>query len=319
MLENSARGIGHIRYLTEIAPPRIGVVLNVGSAHLGEFGSREAIAQAKGELVETLPTDGLAVLNADDPLVSAMADRTAARVLTFGVAASADIRATDVQLDEHGRASFTVHRAGERADVRLQLVGGHHVSNALAAATVAVECGLLLPDAADALDAAKPTSRWRMETVERSDGVLVINDAYNANPESMRAALEALATVARTRLREGGRSFAALGQMAELGSAAPAEHEAVGRLAARLDVARLIAVGEEARPILHGAALEGSWTGEGSWVPDVDSAVALLRAELRPRDVVLVKASRAAQLERVAAAIGDDPVPGVSTDGGGQA
>jgi UDP-N-acetylmuramoyl-tripeptide--D-alanyl-D-alanine ligase len=149
-----------------------------------------------------------------------------------------------------------------------------------------------------------------MELTERSDGVVVINDAYNANPESMRAALKTLASVARSR---GARSFAVLGPMAELGPTEQAEHDAIGRLAVRLDLSRLIAVGEAARPIQHGAALEGSWDGEAGWVPDVEAAIAELRAELRPGDVVLVKASRAASLERVALAIAEDP-----TDGNGQ-
>lgn len=309
VLETSARGIGHIRYLTGIAPPRIGVVLNVGSAHLGEFGSREAIAQAKGELVEALPRaadGGVAVLNADDPLVAAMAARTSARVVGVGEAAGADVRASDVGCDELGRAAFTLHAAGASRRVQLGLVGGHHVGNALAAAAVAIECGMALPEVAAALEAAVAASRWRMELTERPDGVLVINDAYNANPESMRAALKTLAQVSRSRRSRGGRSFAVLGHMAELGPDGPAEHDALGRLAVRLDISRVIAVGQQARPIQHGAALEGSWNGESSWVPDADAAVTVLRAELRPGDVVLVKASRAASLERVALAIADD-------------
>jgi UDP-N-acetylmuramoyl-tripeptide--D-alanyl-D-alanine ligase len=320
VLETSARGIGHIRYLTDIAPPRIGVVLNVGSAHLGEFGSREAIAQAKGELVEALPADGVAVLNADDPLVAAMAERTAARIVWVGESPAADVRAEDVDSDELGRPRFTLVAGTDRVPVRLRLVGAHHVGNALAAAAVALECGMSAADVAAALSEAGPTSRWRMEVTERADGVLVINDAYNANPESMRAALEALASVARGR---GTRSFAVLGPMAELGAAGPAEHGAVGRLAVQLDVSRVIAVGEPARPIQHAAALEGSWDGESSWVPDVEAATALLRSELRPGDVVLVKASRAASLERVALAIADDtqsaPAAGRQQEGDGPA
>lgn len=302
VLENSARGIGHIRYLTGIARPKIGVVLNVGSAHLGEFGSREAIAQAKGELVEALPADGVAVLNADDPLVTAMAARTAARVLTFGESAAADVRAEQVVLDALGRAAFVLVAGDRRADVSLRLVGAHQVGNALAAAAVALECGLDVPAVAEGLSAARPASRWRMELVERADGVTVINDAYNANPESMRAALKTLAAVARGR-GAGARSFAVLGAMAELGEQAAQEHDAIGRLAVRLDISQLIAVGEQARPIQHGAALEGSWAGEAQWVPDPDAALALLRERLRPGDVVLVKASRAARLERVALAL----------------
>jgi UDP-N-acetylmuramoyl-tripeptide--D-alanyl-D-alanine ligase len=319
VLETSARGIGHIRNLTEIAPPHIGVVLNVGSAHLGEFGSREAIAEAKGELVEALPSDGLAVLNADDPYVAAMAARTRARICTVGESAGADVRASDVELDELGRARFVLTANGGAAEVALRLVGAHHVGNALAAAAVALECGMALPDLAHALSAATPVSRWRMEVTERADGVTVINDAYNANPESMRAALKALASVARARRAAGGRSFAVLGEMAELGADAPAEHDAIGRLAVRLDVSRVIAVGERARPIQHGAALEGSWDGESSWVPDADAAVATLREELRPGDVVLVKASRAASLERVALAIAQDSDSDRPGRGGGNA
>jgi UDP-N-acetylmuramoyl-tripeptide--D-alanyl-D-alanine ligase len=306
VLENSARGIGHIRYLTEIAPPRIGVVLNVGRAHLGEFGSREAIAQAKGELVEALPADGVAVLNADDPLVDAMAARTAARVVRVGESAGADVRASDVRLDALGCATFVLHAAGADAQVSLRLVGRHHVGNALAAAAVALECGMPLPDVAAALAAAAAVSRWRMEVTERADGVTIINDAYNANPESMRAALDALVAVHRARPDGGGRSIAVLGEMAELGAEAPAAHEELGRLAVRLGVTSVVAVGAAARPIRDGALLEGSGAGESTWVPDGDAAIDLLRTELRPQDVVLVKASRAARLERVALAIADD-------------
>jgi UDP-N-acetylmuramoyl-tripeptide--D-alanyl-D-alanine ligase len=310
VLENSARGVGHIRYLTEIAPPRIGVVLNVGSAHLGEFGSRAAIAQAKGELVEALPADGVAVLNADDPLVAAMAARTAARVVPVGESAGALIRAEHVALDELGRPRFALVTPDGRADVALRLVGRHHVGNALAAAAVALECGLTTDEVAEGLGAATATSRWRMEVTERPDGVLIVNDAYNANPESMRAALEALAALARGRVAAGGRSFAVLGPMGELGPDAATEHEVLGRRAAEFDLSRVIAVGEAARPVHDSAAAVTSWRGRASWVPDVESAVALLGEELRPGDVVLVKASRAASLERVALAIADDTGPG---------
>ncbi|WP_375485192.1 UDP-N-acetylmuramoyl-tripeptide--D-alanyl-D-alanine ligase [uncultured Jatrophihabitans sp.] len=317
VLETSARGIGHIRFLTEIAPPRIGVVLNVGSAHLGEFGSRDAIARAKGELVEALPADGLAVLNADDPLVLAMRERTTARVVTVGEAATADLRAEDVTLDDLGRARFQLVQDGRRAPVALRLVGAHHVGNVLAAAAVALECGLAFDELSTALGEVAPASRWRMETTERPDGVLMINDAYNANPESVAAALRTLATVGS---RRSGRAVAVLGEMAELGDDAAAEHEAVGRLAARLGIAQLVVVGDTARPILHGAALEGSGPDGSRWVPDVDAAVSYLRAELRAGDVVLVKASRAASLERVAQAITDDtesgPAAGPAQEGG---
>ncbi len=313
VLENSARGIGHIRYLTRIAPPRIGVVLNVGSAHLGEFGTRAAIAQAKGELVEELPAageGGVAVLNADDPLVAQMATRTSARVVTFGESADADVRADAIRVDELGRPTFALHNGARGAEVALRLVGEHQVGNALAAAAVALECGLTLAEVADLLGRAGPRSRWRMEISERPDGVLIVNDAYNANPESMRAALKTLATMGHGM---GARTVAVLGPMAELGADTEAEHDAVGRLAVRLDIARLIAVGGDARPIAQAAALEGSWNGESSWVADTDAAIGLLNAELRPGDVVLVKASRAAKLERVALALGEQ-APSASSE-----
>jgi UDP-N-acetylmuramoyl-tripeptide--D-alanyl-D-alanine ligase len=317
VLETSARGIGHIRHLTEIAPPRIGVVLNVGSAHLGEFGTRDAIAQAKGELVEALPADGVAVLNADDPLVAAMATRTAARAVLVGEGETADVRAFDVSVDELGRATFELRAGDATAPVHLQMVGRHHVGNALAVAAVALECGMPLAEVATALSEARPASRWRMEVTERSDGVLVINDAYNANPESMRAALDALDTMAAARAARGGRSFAVLGEMAELGVDGPAEHEAIGQLAARLGISHVIAVGAAARPIQHGAALEGSGGSDARWVPDVDAAIELLRSELRAPDVVLVKASRAASLERVALAIAEDATGRTEAGGSG--
>jgi UDP-N-acetylmuramoyl-tripeptide--D-alanyl-D-alanine ligase len=303
VLEMGARGIGHIAHLAGIAAPKVGVVLNVGSAHMGEFGSREAIARAKGELVEALPADGMAVLNADDPLVAAMAAHTAARVVTFGEGAGAHVRAAEVCVDELGRASFDLRAGDASAPVRLRVVGAHQVSNALAAAAVALDRGLGLAATAEALGAATAVSRWRMELTERADGVLVVNDAYNANPESTAAALKALAALATPRRAGGARSFAVLGQMAELGSVSREEHDAIGRLAVRLDISRLIAVGEQARPIAHGAALEGSWNGESSWVPDAEAAISMLRAQVRPGDVVLVKASRAVGLEQVALAL----------------
>ncbi len=303
--ETSARGIGHIRYLTEIAPPRIGVVLNVGSAHLGEFGSVAAIAQAKGELVEALPAaadGGVAVLNAADAAVAAMAARTRARVVTFG--AHGDVQAGDVRLDELGRARFELRAPRGSADVALRLVGSHHVGNALAAAAVAFECGLTVDVVAAALSKAEPLSRWRMQLTERADGTVVVNDTYNANPESMRAALVTLAAIGAA--RPSGRTWAVLGEMAELGPASDTAHHELGRHVAQLGIDRLIAVGDRARPIIDGATLEG-WTAEPpEWVPDVAAATELLAAGVRPGDAVLVKASRAAGLERVALALTDD-------------
>ncbi|MEV7688599.1 UDP-N-acetylmuramoyl-tripeptide--D-alanyl-D-alanine ligase [Streptomyces bungoensis] len=299
VLEMGARGIGHIRYLTGLTPPRIGLVLNVGSAHIGEFGGREQIAQAKGELVEALPEDGAAVLNADDPLVRAMAARTKAKVVLFGESAEADVRAENVRLTDSGQPSFRLHTPSGAADVTMRLYGEHHVSNALAAAAVAHELGMSAEEIATALSEAGSLSRWRMEVTERPDGVTIVNDAYNANPESMRAALRALAAMGR-----GRRTWAVLGKMAELGDEALAEHDAVGRLAVRLNVSKLVAVGGiEASWLQLGAYNEGSWGEESVHVSDAQAAVDLLRSELRPGDVVLVKASRSVGLESVAQAL----------------
>jgi UDP-N-acetylmuramoyl-tripeptide--D-alanyl-D-alanine ligase len=307
VLEMSARGIGHIAYLTRVAPPRIGVVLNVGRAHAGEFGSIDAVAKAKGELVEALPPGtagpagtpgGVAVLNADDPNVAAMAARTQGRVVTTSVhpGRGADVRADDVVLDDLGRASFTLSLGGSRAPVTLRLHGGHHVANALAAAAVAAELGLGVPAIAAALSAATARSGKRMELTRRSDGVLVVNDAYNANPDSTRAALEALAHLAG----QGRRGIAVLGYMAELGDIAAESHAEAGRLAAQAGTAVIVAVGAGAAPVLDGARAVAGWPGEAVAVPDPPAAVAALRNRLRPGDVVLVKASKAAGLWEVA-------------------
>jgi UDP-N-acetylmuramoyl-tripeptide--D-alanyl-D-alanine ligase len=299
VLEMGARGVGHIRYLAGLTPPRIGLVLNVGTAHIGEFGGREQIARAKGELVECLPEDGTAVLNADDPLVRAMASRTKAKVLLFGESGEADVRAENVRLMDTGQPAFRLHTPSGCSDVTMRLYGEHHVSNALAAAAVAHELGMSADEIAVALSEAESLSRWRMEVTERPDGVTIVNDAYNANPESMRAALRALAAMGGER-----RTWAVLGQMAELGDEALAEHDAVGRLAVRLNVSKLVAVGgREAAWLQLGAYNEGSWGEESVHVSDAQAAVDLLRSELRPGDVVLVKASRSVGLESVAQAL----------------
>jgi UDP-N-acetylmuramoyl-tripeptide--D-alanyl-D-alanine ligase len=300
VLEMSARGIGHIAQLCGIAPPRIGAVLNVGRAHAGEFGSLDAVAKAKGELVEALPAGGVAILNADDPNVLPMAARTQAAVQTFSVSADrpADVRADAISLDDLGRASFRLTTAGASADVRLRLHGAHHVANALAAAAIAAELGLDLSAIADALSNATARSKKRMELTRRADGVLVVNDAYNANPDSTKAAIEALRHL--TRAGAGRRGFAVLGYMAELGDLADASHQEAGRLAAQAGVAGLVAVGELAAPVLAGARAQAGWQGEAIAAPDAKAAIEALQNRLRPGDVVLVKASRSAGLWEVA-------------------
>jgi UDP-N-acetylmuramoyl-tripeptide--D-alanyl-D-alanine ligase len=301
VLEMGSRGPGHIARLCRVARPQVGVVLNVGSAHLGEFGSADGIAQAKGELVEALPEAGAAVLNADDPRVLGMAPRTRARVVTTGRGADADVRALDVTLDDSARPRFTLAAGGELHPVALQVVGEHQVANALSAAGAALAVGLGPAAVAAALSAAGTRSRWRMEVDRRSDGVTVVNDAYNANPESMRAALAALAGL------PGQRRIAVLGGMAELGDDAGAEHERLGRDAAAAGVDLLVAVGADAVGIADGATAAGRRAGEESvHVPDRAAARELLVRTLRPGDVVLVKASRSYGLEVLAAEILSD-------------
>ncbi|MGY4683299.1 UDP-N-acetylmuramoyl-tripeptide--D-alanyl-D-alanine ligase [Micromonospora aurantiaca (nom. illeg.)] len=309
VMEKGARGVGHVRYLCDVVPPRISVVLNVGVAHLGEFGSVETIALAKGELVEALPDDGLAVLNADDPRVDAMASRTRARVVRYGESERADVRAVDVTLDGRGRPSYTLVTPEGSAPVRLGLTGRHQVSNSLAAAAVGRELGLPLPDLAAALNELGLVSTRRMDVFERPDGVTVIDDSYNANPASTGVALRALAS-----MRGDGRTVAVLGYMAELGDFELQGHQQVGRLAAELGVDRLLVVGEPAAPIHEGATAVGNWGGESVLLTDQAAAVEVLRSELRPGDVVLVKGSRYRTWE-VADALRADAREG-ATEGG---
>jgi UDP-N-acetylmuramoyl-tripeptide--D-alanyl-D-alanine ligase len=297
VLEMGARGLGHIRHLCEVAPPRIGVVLNVGVAHIGEFGTVEQTAVAKGELVEALPPDGVAVLNADDPLVRGMAGRTAARVVLAGEAPDAEVRAEGVRLDERGRASYTLVTPAGPVAVRLAVPGRHQVANTLAAAAVAIEAGMAPGELPAALGELRLVSSRRMDVFDRADGVTVIDDSYNANPSSVEAALNALTTLCGT-VADGPmdgparRTIAVLGYMAELGDHERQGHRQVGELAARLGVDRLVVVGDGAAPIHQGATAVATWGGESVLVADQEAAVALLRAELRPGDVVLVKGSR---------------------------
>jgi UDP-N-acetylmuramoyl-tripeptide--D-alanyl-D-alanine ligase len=297
--EMGARGIGHIAYLCDIAPPRVGLVLNVGQAHVGEFGGQAAIAQAKGELVESLPADGWAVLNIDDPLVWAMRRRTRAQVLPWSTIQPLDkgVWASGMVGDSYGRYSFTLHdRSEHRVPVRLRLTGRHQVANAVAAAAAALALGLEIDHVAAALGEAGPRSPWRMELHDRSDGVTVINDSYNANPDSMRAALTTLAELGRA----GRNTWAVLGDMLELGDVAPNEHAGIGKSAAELGVDHLIAVGEHGPQMVSAAVAAGFPSGRAIAVADKTDALALVTAGLRPGDVVLVKASRGLALDTVA-------------------
>jgi UDP-N-acetylmuramoyl-tripeptide--D-alanyl-D-alanine ligase len=297
VLEMGARAIGHIKYLTEIAPPSIGVVTNIGTAHLGEFGGYEATTQGKGELVEALPPTGLAVLNADDERVLSMSTRTRANVVLFGLSQEADIRASDVTVDERGHAHFTLHTPEGAAPVSLQLIGEHQVANALAAAAVARHIGLDTEELAAGLGTATPASGGRLEITERPDGIVIVNDAYNANPHSTRAALRALIAMAN-----GRRTIVVLGAMLGLGDEAEPEHRAMGALTAELGVDLVITVGglkgsEEAGWIADGA--EAAGMNVRRTVDNVEARV-LLDGLLAPGDIVLFKASQPAGLQPLA-------------------
>nr|CAG15001.1 MurF-like protein [Actinoplanes teichomyceticus] len=289
VVEMGARRIGDLAKLTDLVPLDVAVVLNVGEAHLGVFGSRAAIAEGKGELVRGLVPGGTAILNADDPRVVAMRSLTDGPVLTFGHAEDADVRVRDLTLDRLGRPSFTLRTADATARVKLPIVGAHQALNAAAAVAAALSAGLTL-DAAAATLATASLTRWRLELRDIAGGVTLLNDSYNASPGSTRAALDALAAI------EGGRRVAVLGQMLELGDESEAEHRAVGEYAAaRADV--VVTVGEAVRPLAVGA-------GERAVaVADNGAAVDWLRGHLAPGDVVLVKASRGARLDEVAAAL----------------
>jgi UDP-N-acetylmuramoyl-tripeptide--D-alanyl-D-alanine ligase len=307
--ELGSRGKGHVHWLCEIVQPALGVVLNIGHAHLGEFGSVAAIAVAKGELVEALPPDGWAVLNADDQLVAAMASRTAARLAAFSVAGEPRfgqlrVWADQIATDNLQQASFRLNVAGEtsgEAAVQLKLSGVHQVSNALAAAAVALSQGINLGQVAVSLSRAEAKSRWRMELAETASGTLVVNDAYNANPDSMAAALHAVAGMRRA----GGRLVAVLGDMLELGDGAAAAHREVGQLAGELGFDEIFTIGEFAAELADGAR-DGGVVRVSTG--DAVQAVAALTDSIGGLDVVLVKASRGLALEAVAEQLLSYPV-----------
>lgn len=311
--EMGARGRGHIAYLCGIVPPSVAVVLNVGVAHLGEFGSREAIAQAKGEIVEALDADGWAVLNGTDPYTLGMATRTRGRIAWFSGAgrptepADVIVWADDVHTGDLDRHSFTlvVERGDhvERFPVELQVSGRHQVGNAAAAAAAAVVLGVDPAAVAASLTAATSRSRWRMEITRRADGLVVCNDAYNANPDSMLAACHSLAAIGRAEQREhpGSRTIAVLGDMLELGDASAAEHRAIGRAVAALGIDELIAVGEFADDIVAGVSeTDGGSPVSTHRAADTQEARKLAKQVASGHDVVLVKASRSMALEAVA-------------------
>ncbi|MCH7232469.1 UDP-N-acetylmuramoyl-tripeptide--D-alanyl-D-alanine ligase [Glycomyces sp. L485] len=282
VLELAARGLGHITELCEIAPPDIGVVLNVGISHLDGFGSIETTAQAKSELPRFLAPEGTAILNADDPRVARMAESTRAQVITFGIRSGADIAAADVEPGD-GRHRFTLRTPDGEASVELRLWGGHHVYNALAAAAVAWRLGASPDHIAERLSEAGRQSERRMDVFTLPDGTTVIDDSYNANPASMGAAIRTLG-----QLPTAGRRIAVLGLMGDLEEQSTECHRRVGEQASEAGIDELIAVGDGTQPIISGADGVAATTH----VPDQTAAIELLRKRLRPGDTVLVKGSR---------------------------
>ncbi|MEV7575262.1 UDP-N-acetylmuramoyl-tripeptide--D-alanyl-D-alanine ligase [Pseudarthrobacter sp. NPDC089323] len=298
VIEMGATGIGHIRYLAEMVKPDIGVVLGVGTAHAGEFGGVENIALAKGEMVEGLSAAGTAIINLDDDRVAAMRSRTTATVLGFSAEGRGDaaVQALKADTNAGGNPEFDLllpdgdgpHHVSSR------LIGAHHTANLLAAAAAAFAAGIPGADIASGLSSQTAASRWRMERTDRADGVTVINDAYNANPESMRAALRTLADLGR-----GRRTWAVLGAMLELGDDSIREHTAVGTQVVRLNISRLVVVGREARPLYVSAVQEGSWGDECIFAETAEEAFELLNAELQPGDLVLFKSSNSVGLRHL--------------------
>jgi UDP-N-acetylmuramoyl-tripeptide--D-alanyl-D-alanine ligase len=299
--EMGASAVGEIARLVRMAHPDVGIVLKVGLAHAGEFGGIEQTVRAKSEMVTELAAGEVAVLNADDPRVVPMADVTSARVVWFGLGEGADVRATDIVVHARG-TEFTITASdGASARVRFGVLGEHHVMNALAATAAALELGVPLPAIVEALESVTLAERWRMELMGGRDGITVINDAYNASPDSMAAALKTLAQVQAP----GTRTIAVLGEMSELGEFSGEEHDRIGLLAVRLGISQLIVVGQGARRLHITAINEGSWDGESAYVETADEAYDLVVSSARPGDTVLVKSSNSAGLRHLGDRLGE--------------
>jgi UDP-N-acetylmuramoyl-tripeptide--D-alanyl-D-alanine ligase len=296
VLEMGARGKGHIAALCAVARPTVGVITNIGMAHAEFFGSRAEVAGAKGELIEALPAGGTAVLNADDDMTPGLARRSPAQVFTAGMAASADVAVSDLRLDGDLRPSFRLRTPWGSVDVApLGVRGAHQAVNAALAVAAAGALGVGVEAAAAGL-ATATGSAWRMELWRTPAGLVVLNDAYNANPTSMAAAVAALAAL------DSGRRFAVLGHMAELGDEGEEAHRRLGQDAAAAGIDRLVVVGREAAGIAKGAREGGLDVVE---VDTADEALAVLSGEVLPGDAVLVKASRVVGLDALATALSD--------------
>mgnify|MGYP000682775404 FL=1 len=298
--ELGAGGPGSIAYLTDIVKPDIAVELKVGLAHAGEFGGIEATAKIKAELLVGSSNQTTAVLNADDVNVRAMGEKFEGPKVWFGTGPDSQYRADNYEMTLAG-TGFDLHWPdGSVNRVTLQILGEHHAMNALASSAVADLLGVPRPQIVSALEQLPLAERWRMQLSHRADGVSIINDAYNASPDSSRAAMQTLAQLGR---QTGRRTVAVIGEMAELGEFSAEEHDKLGRLAVRLNIDLLIAVGPAAKLVYMGASFEGSFDGESQYFESLDEALTGVRGMLRSGDIVLVKSSKSANLRHLGDAL----------------
>jgi UDP-N-acetylmuramoyl-tripeptide--D-alanyl-D-alanine ligase len=299
VVEMGAGGPGTIRYLAEMCKPDIGIELKVGLAHAGEFGGISETEKIKAELVEELSSSGTAILNFDDERVMNMTSKTKAKITTFGLGEGSDYSASNVSISLAGTSFEYSAPDGFKSSVNLQILGEHHVYNALAALTTAEVLGIDRKSAIAALENMRLAEKWRMELGVAPSGLTVINDAYNASPDSMKAALQTLAQLGRI---SGKKTVAVMGEMAELGEFSVQEHDAIGRIAVRLNLGQVVVVGKGAKLIHMGASQEGSWDGESQYFDEISNALAYLREMLTGDEIVLVKSSKSANLRF----LGDD-------------
>jgi UDP-N-acetylmuramoyl-tripeptide--D-alanyl-D-alanine ligase len=299
VVELGAGGLGSIRYLAQMCQPDIGIELKVGLAHAGEFGGIDVTERIKAELVEELSAEGIALLNIDDERVKRMSEKTKAKISSFGLSEQADYSADNVNVSIRGTSFSLQTPDGSSSEVKLQILGEHHVYNALAALATAELLGVDRTKAISAIEQMKLAEKWRMELNVSPSGLTVINDAYNASPDSMRAALQTLAHLGR---QTGKKTVAVMGEMAELGEFSAHEHDAIGRIAVRLNLGQVVVVGKAAKLIHMGASQEGSWDGESQYFDEISDALGYLRGMLTGDEIVLVKSSKSANLRY----LGDD-------------
>ncbi len=285
---------GEIEFLCSLAQPAVGVITNIGTVHAERAGSQEMIARGKAELVQSLPADGVAILNYDDPWVRPMAEKTQARVFYYGLDPAADLWADEVESQGLEGIRFQLHSGSETFHLHIPLIGQHSVHTALRAASVGLAEGLSWGQIIEGL--RRPHAQLRLVTVRAKNGALILDDSYNASPESTMAAMNLLREL-------DGHRVLVLGDMLELGPYERQGHEMVGARAAEV-ADRLIAVGERARMIARSAMQAGMPAEKISWVADVPDALALLTAELTEQDLVLVKGSHGLRMDRIVAALG---------------